>query len=160
MGWSVCLDLDGPTEFPVMLLSKGPQRATSPDAKGGLMRRQGRERGRSEAHSSCRSVGQPVTRRGILEIFLSKTSCAAGGEQSHEGRLSHLFSVCFGWGWADKIAGGGRAQTAGAEAVAAVRKNQTRPGTGILWMALLCNSLWGRDEDPRGGGAALLEGTL
>lgn len=24
-------------------------------------------------------------------------------------------------------------------------------------MALLCNSLWGKDEDPCGGGAALLE---
>lgn len=94
MRWSVCLDLAGPTEFPGMLRSKGPQRATSPDAKGSLMRRQGRERGPSETRSSRRSVGQPVTGRGILDIFLSKTSSAAGGEQRDEGQLSLTYSPC------------------------------------------------------------------
>lgn len=62
-----------------------------------------------------------------------------------------------GWG-TDETAGG--SQTAGAEAVAAAGENQAGTGFIFLLMALLCNLLLRKDEEPYRGGPALLEATL
>lgn len=61
------------------------------------------------------------------------------------------------WG-TDETAGG--SQTAGAEALAAAGENQASTGFIFLLMALLCNLLLRKDEEPYRGGPALLEATL
>lgn len=75
--------------------------------------------------------------------------------------------MCSWWGWADEIAGMGGAQTAGAEAVVAVRKNQAGhrhplDGPAVqLSLGERRGPLWGRGGTPGGGGGvALLEGAL